>query len=44
MDVSYGEQVAVAQTLFEQAGAETWVSEPQASVLLQTAAASWKSV
>ncbi|MFS1464582.1 guanosine-5'-triphosphate,3'-diphosphate diphosphatase [Vibrio lentus] len=39
MDVSYGEQVAVlAQTLFEQAGAETWVSEPQASVLLQTAA------
>ncbi|UPR47292.1 guanosine-5'-triphosphate,3'-diphosphate diphosphatase [Vibrio cyclitrophicus] len=39
MDVSYGEQVAVlAQTLFEQAGAETWVSEPQAGVLLQTAA------
>ncbi|MEZ8700206.1 guanosine-5'-triphosphate,3'-diphosphate diphosphatase [Vibrio lentus] len=39
MDVSYGEQVAVlAQTLFEQAGAETWVSEPQAIVLLQTAA------
>ncbi|MEZ9005345.1 guanosine-5'-triphosphate,3'-diphosphate diphosphatase [Vibrio splendidus] len=39
MDVSYGEQVAVvAQTLLEQAGAETWVSEPQAGVLLQTAA------
>ncbi|MEZ8885784.1 guanosine-5'-triphosphate,3'-diphosphate diphosphatase [Vibrio sp. 10N.222.54.F6] len=39
MDVSYGEQVAVvAQTLLDQAGAETWVSEPQAGVLLQTAA------
>ena len=39
MDVSYGEQVAVvAQTLLEQAGAEEWVSEPQAGVLLQTAA------
>ncbi|CAV20341.1 guanosine-5'-triphosphate,3'-diphosphate diphosphatase [Vibrio atlanticus] len=39
MDVSYSEQVAVvAQTLLEQAGAETWVSEPQAGVLLQTAA------
>ncbi|ARP36901.1 guanosine-5'-triphosphate,3'-diphosphate diphosphatase [Vibrio syngnathi] len=39
MDVSYGEQVAVvAQTLLEQAGAETWVFEPQAGVLLQTAA------
>ncbi|PTO83579.1 guanosine-5'-triphosphate,3'-diphosphate diphosphatase [Vibrio splendidus] len=39
MDVSYGEQVAVvAQTLLEQAGAETWVSEPQAGVLLHTAA------
>ncbi|MBB1464481.1 guanosine-5'-triphosphate,3'-diphosphate diphosphatase [Vibrio sp. SG41-7] len=39
MDISYGEQVAVvAQTLLEQAGAETWVSEPQAGVLLQTAA------
>ncbi|MDH5933589.1 guanosine-5'-triphosphate,3'-diphosphate diphosphatase [Vibrio splendidus] len=39
MDVSYGEQVAVvAQTLLDQAGAESWVSEPQAGVLLQTAA------
>ncbi|CDU11133.1 guanosine-5'-triphosphate,3'-diphosphate diphosphatase [Vibrio coralliirubri] len=39
MDVSYGEQVAVvAQTLLDQAGAETWVLEPQAGVLLQTAA------
>ncbi|MEZ9698661.1 guanosine-5'-triphosphate,3'-diphosphate diphosphatase [Vibrio sp. 10N.261.46.E12] len=39
MDVSYGEQVAVvAQTLLDQAGAEEWVSEPQAGVLLQTAA------
>ncbi len=39
MDVTYGEQVAsLAQSLFEQAGAETWVPEPQASVLLQTAA------
>lgn len=39
MDISYGEQVAVvAQTLLEQAGAEEWVSEPQAGVLLQTAA------
>ncbi|MEZ9014951.1 guanosine-5'-triphosphate,3'-diphosphate diphosphatase [Vibrio splendidus] len=39
MDVSYGEQVAVvAQTLLEQAGAEEWVSEPQAGVILQTAA------
>ncbi|MDH5906456.1 guanosine-5'-triphosphate,3'-diphosphate diphosphatase [Vibrio splendidus] len=39
MDVSYGEQVAVvAQTLLEQAGAEEWVSEPQAGMLLQTAA------
>ncbi|MBE8574074.1 guanosine-5'-triphosphate,3'-diphosphate diphosphatase [Vibrio sp. OPT18] len=39
MDVSYGEQVAVvAQALLDQAGAEAWVSEPQAGVLLQTAA------
>ncbi|MFZ3410671.1 guanosine-5'-triphosphate,3'-diphosphate diphosphatase [Vibrio chagasii] len=39
MDVSYGEQVAAAvQTLLEQAGGEAWVSEPQAGVLLQTAA------
>ncbi|PMG13843.1 guanosine-5'-triphosphate,3'-diphosphate pyrophosphatase [Vibrio splendidus] len=39
MDVSYGEQVAVvAQTLLDQAGAESWVAEPQAGVLLQTAA------
>ncbi|WP_456341131.1 Ppx/GppA phosphatase family protein, partial [Vibrio cyclitrophicus] len=39
MDVTYGEQVAsLAQSLFEQAGSETWVPEPQASVLLQTAA------
>ncbi|WP_299690426.1 guanosine-5'-triphosphate,3'-diphosphate diphosphatase [uncultured Vibrio sp.] len=39
IDVSYGEQVAVvAQTLLEQAGAESWISEPQAGVLLQTAA------
>ncbi|MGI9889942.1 guanosine-5'-triphosphate,3'-diphosphate diphosphatase [Vibrio chagasii] len=39
MDVSYGEQVAVvAQTLLDQAGGDAWVSEPQASVLLQTAA------
>ena len=39
IDVSYGEQVAAAaQTLLEQAGGETWVSEPQANVLLQTAA------
>ncbi|WP_299137738.1 guanosine-5'-triphosphate,3'-diphosphate diphosphatase [uncultured Vibrio sp.] len=39
MDVSYGEQVAVvAQTLLDQAGGEAWVSEPQACVLLQTAA------
>ncbi|CDT34704.1 guanosine-5'-triphosphate,3'-diphosphate diphosphatase [Vibrio coralliirubri] len=39
MDVSYGEQVAVvAQTLLDQAGDEAWVSEPQAGVLLQTAA------
>ncbi|CAH7248442.1 guanosine-5'-triphosphate,3'-diphosphate phosphatase [Vibrio chagasii] len=39
MDVSYGDQVAAAaQTLLEQAGGEAWVSEPQAGVLLQTAA------
>ncbi|CAH6870032.1 guanosine-5'-triphosphate,3'-diphosphate diphosphatase [Vibrio chagasii] len=39
MDVSYGDQVAAAaQALLEQAGGETWVSEPQAGVLLQTAA------
>ena len=39
MDVSYGDQVAVvAQNLLDQAGADTWVSEPQAGVLLQTAA------
>ncbi|MEC7942118.1 MAG: guanosine-5'-triphosphate,3'-diphosphate diphosphatase [Pseudomonadota bacterium] len=39
MDVSYGDQVAAAaQTLLKQAGGETWVSEPQAGVLLQTAA------
>lgn len=39
MDVSYGNQVAAAaQTLLEQAGGEAWVSEPQAGVLLQTAA------
>ncbi|MFV8463273.1 guanosine-5'-triphosphate,3'-diphosphate diphosphatase [Vibrio campbellii] len=39
MDVSYGDQVAAAaQTLLEQAGGEAWVPEPQAGVLLQTAA------
>ncbi|MDA0155654.1 guanosine-5'-triphosphate,3'-diphosphate diphosphatase [Vibrio sp. Makdt] len=39
MDVSYGDQVAAAaQALLEQAGGEAWVSEPQAGVLLQTAA------
>ena len=39
MDVTYGEQVAsLAQSLFEQAGADAWVSEPQAGILLQTAA------
>ena len=39
MDVSYGDQVAAAaQTLLKQAGGEAWVSEPQAGVLLQTAA------
>ncbi len=39
MDVSYGDQVAAAaETLLEQAGGEAWVSEPQAGVLLQTAA------
>ena len=39
MAVSYGDQVAAAaQTLLEQAGGEAWVSEPQAGVLLQTAA------
>ena len=39
MDVSYGDQGAsAAQTLLEQAGSEAWVSEPQAGVLLQTAA------
>ncbi|MDN3700676.1 guanosine-5'-triphosphate,3'-diphosphate diphosphatase [Vibrio artabrorum] len=39
IDTIYGEQVAsLAQSLFEQAGASAWVSEPQAGVLLQTAA------
>ncbi|MBW3698622.1 guanosine-5'-triphosphate,3'-diphosphate diphosphatase [Vibrio sp. T187] len=39
MDTEYGEQAAqLALNLFNQAGAEEWVAEPQASVLLQTAA------
>ncbi|MDN3615551.1 guanosine-5'-triphosphate,3'-diphosphate diphosphatase [Vibrio gallaecicus] len=39
MDVEYGEQVAtLSQNLLLQAGGDEWISEPQASVLLTTAA------
>jgi len=39
MDADYGEQAAqLALRLFEQVGASEWIAEPQANVLLETAA------